>query len=373
MNVAVNTRFLLPGKMEGFGVYTHEIMRRMVRDHPSDAFDFYFDRPFSETYAYADNVRLHRCGPPARHPFLYYIWYQHRLRSQLIRHRPDVFFSPDAYMPLNMPVPTVLTVHDVAPMRFPQHIEGWQKRYYQYFVPRFAAEARHIITVSEFSKHEIIRYLKVAEDKVSVVYNGVGEQYLEAAARPEAGNRDGRDKPYFLYVGAIHPRKNVPTLLHAFDLFRAQSAEDTELVIAGRSTWKSAAVEAVLAQMRFRSAVQMRGYVPAEDLPSLMRGAMGLVYVSLYEGFGIPVVEAMAAGTPVITSDSGALAEVAGEAAMLVDPRSVQQIASAMSTLLDPKHREALAAKGRERAKHFSWDDSARQTYTVLHKYGVGA
>ena len=376
MHIAVNTRFLIKDHLEGFGVYTHEVLQRIVT-RGADDFDFYFDRPFDQQFVYSDNVRPHVLSPPARHPILFYWWYQKRLRSAVDRLKPDVLFSPDSYMPLGSKTPTVITVHDVAPMRHPEHITRAQWMYYKHFMPKFLKEAAHIITVSHFSKREIVELFRIDAQRISVIYNGVSPEYRAAdqSSVMEAGKKYADGNRYFIYVGAMHPRKNVETLIQAFDRFKREGQSDVQLLLVGRKSWKTGNIDRAIAACANPSSVRQCGFVNNSELRALMTGALGLCYISLYEGFGLPVLEAMACGTPVITSSeasSGAvLAEVAGEAALLVDPLDITAISKAMVRLFDDDQlRHALHLKGIERAKLFNWEDSARQTYDVLTRSG---
>ena len=203
MQVAVNTRFLLPEKLEGFGVYTDEIMQRMTVENPSDSFTFYFDRNYNTRYKYSENVHLESIFPPARHPVLFYIWYQMRLKRKLLATKPDVFFSPDSFMPLGMNIPSVITIHDTAYLRFPNYIGKSNLNYYRRYMPKFVEEAAQIITVSEFSKKEICDFYQVDPGRVSVIYNGVSSRFKpvdeDTKAQTQLQYSDG--KPYFLYVG----------------------------------------------------------------------------------------------------------------------------------------------------------------------------
>ena len=339
MQVAVNTRFLLPEKLEGFGVYTDEIMQRMTVENPSDSFTFYFDRNYNTRYKYSENVHLESIFPPARHPVLFYIWYQMRLKRKLLATKPDVFFSPDSFMPLGMNIPSVITIHDTAYLRFPNYIGKSNLNYYRRYMPKFVEEAAQIITVSEFSKKEICDFYQVDPGRVSVIYNGVSSRFKpvdeDTKAQTQLQYSDG--KPYFLYVGAIHPRKNLARLIEAFDLFRKTTKSDMQLLIAGHLSWQFDNMLKAYNAAKYKVDIHITGYIPYEDLTRVVGSAQALTYVSLYEGFGLPVVEAMACGTPVLTSSadsSGAvLAEVAGDAALTVDPESIEAIADGMRQL----------------------------------------
>jgi len=375
MHIAVNTRFLLPGKLEGFGVYTDEIMKRMTASHPANPFTFYFDRKFAPDYLYSENVNPIALFPPARHPVLFYVWFQMRLKRKIQAARPDVFFSPDSFMPLGMDIPSVIAIHDVAYMRFAGSIGKSQLSYYERFMPKFVEEAAHIITVSEFSKREICHFYDVSPDKITVIYNGVDSRFkpVEAATRARLQNQYSDGKPYFLYVGAIHPRKNVVRLIQAFDQFKQNTKTEMQLLIAGRKSWHVEDVLRAHKNAKHSHDIRMIGYVPHHDLPNIVGNAFALTYVSLYEGFGLPVIEAMASGVPVITSSADStgavMAEVAGDAALTVNPESVEAITDSMEKLTSDTALHAhLRERGLIRAGLYNWDIAAAQTFDVLKK-----
>ena len=378
MRIAVNTRFLFKDALEGFGVYTEQILSRLVAAHPEIQFDSYFDRKPHPSYKYAENVALHWFHPKARHPFLFYVWYQKRLKQHVERSSADLLWSPDGFMPTGMSIPTVLTIHDVAYARYPNQISARNLKYYERNMAKFGHEAAHIITVSNFSKTEICDVLGVPEEKVSVVYNGVPEGFNPASKlQVEASKQlfaDGSD--YFVYVGAIHPRKNIPNLIHAFGLFKDRTASSMKLIIAGRESWQVKEVSEAISRSRHKLDIKLTGYVQDEQLPSLIGGATAMTYVSLYEGFGLPVAEAMACGIPVIVSNSestgAVLSEVAGDAGMSCDPLQPESIAQAMYDLVTQTGlRDTLIQKGLKRAQMFDWEMAAKSTFEILSRYSA--
>jgi glycosyltransferase involved in cell wall biosynthesis len=227
------------------------------------------------------------------------------------------------------------------------------------FARNVLARASRLIAISENSRQDAVRLLDLDAERIEVIYPGVPEVYFSAQARPS-------ERPYVLYLGAIEPRKNVDTLLDAWESFRLRG--DFDLIIAGASGW---AAEKTLARLAARPiGVRYLGYVPEDELPGLTAGASAFVYPSLYEGFGFPVAQAMAAGVPVITSNTSCLPEVAGGGALLVDPRSAAEIQSAMDKLLTSRElRQELAAAGMARAqKEYRWKVCARKSLEFFHR-----
>jgi glycosyltransferase involved in cell wall biosynthesis len=318
--------------LEGIGVHTNESMKRMVKVHDADQYYFYFDRKISDEFVYSNNVRPTVLWPPARHPVLFRIWFHYRLKKAIEKLQPDVFFSPDSFMPLGMKIPSVITVHDVAHRIYPNQIPDASLKYYDKYLPLYLDEAKHIITVSAFSKAEIVKYYGISKDKISVVYNGVSPIYQPLLYEEKTAIRSKLTggAPYFLYVGSIHPRKNIHTLIRAFDKIKGSTKSNYKLVIAGRKSWQYEEVTRAYDQAGFKDDILFTDYVPDANLPGIVASAFTLCYPSLYEGFGMPVIEAMACGVPVICSDLTSLPEVCDNAALLADPVSAESFSSQM-------------------------------------------
>jgi glycosyltransferase involved in cell wall biosynthesis len=371
MVVAVNTRFLLPGRLEGIGWFTYELTKRMVAAHPEHEFVFLFDRPWSEEFLFAENVRPVRVFPPARHPLLWWAWYEWAVPRALDRAGADVFLSPSGHLSLRAKQKTLMVLHDLAYRHFPENIPAWPRAYYQRMVPRFAQRAERIATVSEFCKRDFVEKLGVPADKIGVVHNACDDRFRPLAEAEQAivRQRFAGGEPYFLYVGAIHPRKNLPRLLRAFEQFLDSHGGNAgvRLLLAGRVAWGAEEFRAAMAGFRYPGALTHLDYVPSAELPRLIASARALVYPSLFEGFGMPVLEAMQCGTPVLTSTAASLPEVAGSAALLVEPTDTAAMAAALGRLWhEPALLDQLREKGLARAAEFSWDLSAKQLWSEL-------
>ena len=248
--------------------------------------------------------------------------------------------SPTFRGPFHSAVPLVVTVHDLAVLRHPGTFNQWTRRYSRLAVPRVARAARRLIAVSEFTRRELVELLRVPEEKFRVIPNAVGQPF-----RPDGPKAEG---DYVLAVGTLEPRKNLASVQEAARRL------GVELRVVGAEGWGHVAAEGWL------------GRVSDEELAALYRGARCLVYPSLYEGFGIPVLEAMACGTPVVTGAGGATEEVAGGAAVLIDPRDLESIAGGIEHA-SSKHDE-LAARGLDRARRFTWDRVAAETWNVYQE-----
>ncbi|MEM0997893.1 MAG: glycosyltransferase family 1 protein [Bacteroidota bacterium] len=368
-HIAVNTRLLLSGNLEGIGRFSEEILRRLVHAHPEVRFSFFFDRPYDERFLYGPNVEPHVISPPARHPFLFIAWFEYAVAAKLRRLQPDVFFSPDGYLSLRSRIPQVAVFHDLAFEHFPGDVKKLEAWHYRRYFPRFARKARQLIAVSEFTKQDIVQHYGVPGDKITVAYNACAEHFhpIPPAEKAAVRQRFSEDQPYFHTVGAIQPRKNLVNLIAAFDRFKAESGAPHKLLVVGRKAWNFEKVIHSYATSEHKSDIVFTGYVSDTDLNLIYAASAGLCYVPYFEGFGLPIMEAMACEVPVITANVTSMPEVAGDAALLVDPHAPEEIAAALLRLV----REAdlasqLVDSGKARQALFSWDRSAERVWNVL-------
>ena len=374
MHVAVNTRFLLPGDhLEGIGRFTHETLLRLVAQHPNVTFHFLFDRAHDPRYLLGPNVVPHVLRPPARHPLLFVAWFEGAVARWLVRHRPAVFLSPDGFTTLNTRVPRVTVIHDLAFEHFPFDVGLLQRKYYHFFMPRFARASARLVAVSEATKADIVQTYGIAPAKISVAYNAPADLFQPQLPdrQRETRRQFSHGQPYFLFVGALQPRKNLGNLLRAFDAFKAAggaAVAEAQLLIVGRKAWKAGPILSAYQQMRYQSAVHFTGRVADAELAGLYAAARATVYVPYFEGFGIPIVEAQASGCPVLTSNLSSMPEVAGAGgALLVDPRSVESIAAGLARLWhEADLRQALVAQGHANLRRFSWARSAEVLWQAI-------
>lgn len=372
MRIAVNTRLLLPGKLEGIGWFAQETLSRMVAAHPEHQFIYFFDRPYDARFVHAANVSPVVLPPPTRHPLLYRIWFDWMLPPALRKHRADAFLSPDGYLSLRVPdaTPQLAVMHDLNFEHYPQDLPRAYSRWYRRSFPQFARKAARIVTVSEFSKQDIVSTYGIPPAKVDVVHNGVGAIFapLPEAEKGKARNRLTGGLPYFVCVGSLHPRKNIARLLEAFDRFAGRQP-DARLVVVGEAFWWDPRMKAAWSSMRHTDKVVFTGRLEQRELHQTLADALALVFVSYFEGFGIPVAEAMKCGVPVIAARATSLPEVAGDAAIYCDPFSVDSITEAMARMRqDGSLRMKLVAAGLERASNFSWDRAAEGLWHSMER-----
>ena len=370
MKIAVNTRLLLKDKLEGIGWVAYESLRRMVKAHPEVEFYFLFDREPDPMFLFSDNVKPIVLFPQARHPFLFIWFFEFSVAKVLKKIKPDLYYSPDGYLSLRSDVKQVAHFHDLNFEHYPKDMPKIHLWHYKKYFPQFAYKAKRIVTVSEFSKQDIVGCYHVDPDKIDVAYNGVNERFVPISDEEKevVRNRYTDGQPYFMFVGSLHPRKNLARLFTAYDLFKSQTPSNVKLLIVGEKRWWSEPIEQAYSQMRFKDDVVFAGRLSAADLHKVTAAALASVYVSYFEGFGIPILEAFRCGTPVITSNVTSMPEVADDAALLVDPFSEASIAEGMTEMLDENVREALVEKGNERVKDFSWDKAAQDIWACLMK-----
>lgn len=371
MEIVVNTRLLLKNKLEGIGWFTYETLKRITNAHPEHHFVFLFDRDYDEEFIFSDNITPVILSPQARHPFLFYWWFEFSVANFLNKYKPDLFLSPDGYMSLKANCKQLAVIHDISFEHYPNDVSFIVRKYYHYFFPRFANKASRIATVSEFSKSDLMQTYEVQPSKIDVVFNGSNEIYcpISDELKLQTQQRFSRAEQYFLFVGSLHPRKNISRLFKAFDLFKSSVDSKVKLVIVGEKYYWTNEIKNTYLSMKSKEDVIFTGRLSNEDLKNVLGSALALTYVPYFEGFGIPILEAMSCDTPVITSNITSMPEVAGNAALLIDPFSEKSIADAMIYIYkDEDMRTDLIKKGRERRKEFSWDRSANLLWESIEK-----
>ncbi|MFH0892874.1 MAG: glycosyltransferase family 1 protein [Bacteroidota bacterium] len=371
MRIAVNTRLLLKGKLEGIGWVEYETLKRITKSHPEHEFVFLFDREYDDEFLFSDNITPVILGPQTRHPLLWYWWFEHSIVSFLKKYKADIFVSPDSYGSLRLNIPQLITFHDIAFEHNPKDIPPVSRRFYRKYFPLYAKKAKRIISVSEHTKKDLIDLYKIDSDKIDVVYNGANERYTSLTEDEKNLIKkeitSGND--FFIFVGSLHPRKNISNLFRAYDQFRKENECSIKLVIVGDKLWNNFNLEKIWKEMQFKDDVIFTGRLETRKLHQVLGSALALTYVSFYEGFGIPIVEAFGCDVPVITSNTSSMPEVAGDAALLTDPSDYNSISAAMKKIaFDPALRNELIARGRGRRPLFNWDESARGLWNAILK-----
>jgi glycosyltransferase involved in cell wall biosynthesis len=372
VRIAVNTRFLLPTGLEGLGVYTQEIAHRLTVLLPQHEWHFLYDRTVDQKFLIS-NAQHHVIYPPARHPILWYTWFELCIPKKLRQLKADLFFSPDGYASLSTPIPQLLTIHDVAFEFYPKAIPFLVNRYYRYYTPKFCQAAKRIIVVSEKTANDLQTLYQVPKEKIQVVANGYSALFhpLDAADRKLVRMKYAQGQPFYIYVGAIHPRKNVLNILKAFELLIEQQPYlPHRMLLVGRKAWNNADIEAYLLQMSAKDRVIWLDHVDRQEIAALMGAAEAMVYPSYYEGFGLPVLEAMACGTPSITSLGSPMEWFAADTCLTVRPQNPEEISQAMHALATQTGLSAaLSKKAIERSQQYTWDQAAEKIANEIENH----
>lgn len=375
MKIAVNTRFLLKDYLEGYGYFEYEVLKRITASHPEHEFIFIFDRPYDDKFIFSRNVTPVIAGPQARHPLLWKWWYDIKIPLVLKKYKADVFVSCDGFCSLTSSVPQCVVIHDLAFLHYPSFIKKSHLLFYKRYTPVFLRKAASVATVSEFSKSDILLHYKTEPDKIDVVYSASKDIFhpLPAALKEQTRAKYTDGRSYFVYAGAIHPRKNLVNLLKAFSVFKKRQKSNWKLVLCGRQAWKNNHFLEGIRTYKYRADVVLTGYVDDAELVNIIGSAYALVYPSWWEGFGVPVMEAMRSGVPVLTSPGSSMQEIAGDAALYADPSSHVDIADKMMLLYKNENLcDDLAAKGKLVSEQFTWDRTAGLLWKCIVKAAGG-
>ena len=371
MIIAVNTRFLLKESLEGIGYFTREIFSLLTNQYKEHQFYFLFDRPYDKAFIFSSNVVPIVVGPPARHPLLWKYWYDVKIPGVLKKIKADVFISPDGFCSLRTKIPQCLIIHDLGFLHYPDAYKKTHKAFYNRYTPFFIEKANQIATVSHFSKNDIINQYKIADDKISIVFSAAKEIFhpLNTDEKNRAKEKYTEGKEFFIYTGAIQPRKNLVNLLKAFSLFKKRQHSNWKLVLAGRLAWKNDGFLALLKTYKYRQDVVITGYISEIELAQLTGSAYAMIYPSLFEGFGVPVLEAMKSEVPVLTSAQSSMQEIGQEAALYFDPLNVNDMADKIMMIYkDEDLRNCMIQKGKKRAQDFSWQSTAALLWQCIEK-----
>ena len=366
--------FPLLAPKSGVGYYTLNLLKAMAKEYPEDDHVYFYGRRFSreilETAPSFDaGLRLflkkriskpYRLTQPIKEMFF---------RFGAPRRKADVYHELN-YVPLPYKGPQVCTVFDMSLIRYPETHPADRRAYFASYFPKRLKNADHFITISDFSKRELCSLYDVPEEKVTTVYLGGLEAKPYGAAETAAFKAEKKlPERYFLYCGNLEPRKNLPMLLRAYARALEKDRLLPSLILVGSPSWLSEEIFSVIREEGLSEKVLLPGYVPKEDLALYYAGALAFFFPSLYEGFGLPVLEAMERGVPVAASSGSSLPEVAGDACLLLPADETGLWTEAFLRLAeDDSLRRELSAKGLERAKLFSWGRAARETRAVYGK-----
>ncbi len=371
MRIAVNTRLLIKDKLGGIGFFTCQTLKRITRAHPEHTFYFIFDRNWDSEFVFSDNIIPVKLKPPTRHPILWHIWFQYRIPRLLKKIKPDLFLSPDGFISLHTNVPSLAVIHDINFLHFPQDLPFFVRKYYLKYFPLFAKKAKRISTVSEYSKTDMIDNYALAPGKIDVVYNGVDSIFKPLAQKEQQKIREKycEGNPFFIFIGSLLPRKNLPKLFKAFDLFKQETEFPHKLILIGDPMHSFREIDQTFSVMKFKTDVLLIGRVQRDETALLLASSRALLFVSYFEGFGIPLIEAFRSEVPVLAGNQTSLPEIGADAALYVDPFSVQSIKEGMIEIEQNKLlREQLVSKGKIQGRKYSWDKSADLLWKSIEK-----
>lgn len=354
----------LLGQRSGVGHYTGNLLSALLQATPEWEYLLFSNRPLNGLEpSLLGATQVDRYFRHSR-----WLWMQTILPGSIRRRQPDLCHFTNALAPLWQAAPYVLTIHDASLFVYGRYHPRARHLTMRLTLPFVAKQAAAIITVSNHSRADLMRILDLPPEKIHVVYEAAADSYQpveDDAQRRALRQKYALPEKFLLFVGTLEPRKNLRRLVRALHQVRGQGL-DYDLVLAGPMGWMMDSFTGEVEALDLEEHVHYLGYVPSADLPALYSLATVFVFPSLYEGFGLPPLEAMACGTPVLTSNRTSMVEVCGEAACLVDPKHEEAIAAGLCTLLrDEELRRELRRRGLERVGHFSWERAARETASV--------
>jgi len=373
MNIAVDAFPLAAKSASGIPNYTKNILQNLLKIDKQNDYFLYCKNPITFVPAKNGHVRTSPWATESSTSYGNTIWLFTQGIRLMKKDKIDILWGTRHMLPPYVPrrMRKVLTVHDLVWHYFPETMDRYNLLVMKLIADRSIRAADHIIAVSEATAQAIVDVMGVRSEKISVIYHGAGGYVpLDRESSAEyISNKYKTGQDYILTVSTVEPRKNLKTLLAVFSHFKKEGGP--QLLIAGASGWKTSSVHAEYQRLGLsEKEVKFLGYVPDEDMNRLYSGARLFLFPSVYEGFGIPPLEAMAAGTPVISSNSSSLPEVVGGAGILLDPYDVEGWRESITGLLSEESlQEKLAADGVERSRHFSWNTAARQTLDVFGKF----
>ena len=354
--IGINALYLIPGGVGGTEIYLRELLTALAKlDHANEYLVFTNLETQADLVPKQANFHWKPQAVHARFRPARILWEQIVLPIEAARHRLDVLFNPGFTAPLFSPCRQVTVFHDLQHKRHPEYFRWFDLPFWRFLLWAAAHRSNRLIAVSEATRSDLLEFYRIPKNRVAVVHHGVEPAFSQLDR--------SRTESYLLCVSTLHPHKNLQRLIRAY----GRTKRDFRLILAGLRGFHAEAIERLIDELGLRDSVQITGWVPREELYSLYARARAFIYPSTFEGFGMPVLEAMAAGIPVACSDIPPLREVAGDAALFFDPVNEEAIASAIERLInDVSLQESLSHAGRERSHGFTWQRSAEQTLQAL-------
>lgn len=371
MKIAVNTRLLRKDAMDGIGWFTYNTLKKITVENPDIEFHFFFDSGIEEEFLFSNNIIPHNLFPPAKHAILNIAWFEWSVKRKLKITNPDLFLSPDGILCLGWSGKQYGVVHDLNFLHMPEVLKYSNWKYYNYIIPKCALKAARIGTVSNYSKNDLVKTLGLNQNKIDVVYSGINSFYQPITTDENQKTRiqfsEGCE--YFVFIGTLSPRKNIKKLMEAFEIYKTNSINDHKLLIVGKGMYKEGELLEFKTKLHYSKDIIFTGRQPDEETKRILASAICLVFIPIFEGFGLPPIEAMQCNVPVIASNVTSVPEICGDAALIVDPYNPSEVAEAMSSISINKHfRQELIRKGNIRKDFFSWDKTADLLWESINK-----
>nr|MBC7244955.1 glycosyltransferase family 4 protein [Chloroflexota bacterium] len=373
--VGINAHLLAQGegyRSAGVSRYIYNLLMHIAREDPEGDYTVFLNNRCALSLSY----RQKRSSLPTYRPWVRIFWEQFLQPFELLAEDIALLHSPVNVQPLILPCQGVVTVTDLSFMVFPESFRAPQRFYQRFFTQLSVHRASHLIAISASTAQDLHRFFDVPATKITVIFPGVDSAYhpiQDASVLNNFRHRCNLPERFILFVGTLEPRKNLLTLLKAYAHFKQQTKTNYKLVLAGSVGWLCQPLFTAVEELGLQNEVLFPGFIPEDDLPLWYNTADVFVYPSLYEGFGLPPLEAMACGTPVIVSNASSLPEVVGNAALLVDPHNPDEWANALSLLCNNAQlRFDLASRGPEQAQQFSWSRMARETIQIYRAVLAG-
>lgn len=366
LNIGINARSMATDKPCGVSHYGFQVLTRVMKWYPQHQFFLISHRPIPDRLIIGPNVHSVITRFPSRPNIL---WNNYSCPRAILKHNINVLLSFDGFVPMNCPVPFLPVFHD---LNFEHYkIMPWYQRIQATMsFSKIAKRAPRIIAVSEYTKNDIVQTYKVSPQKIAIGYNDSNNGLQPFSKEEKQGVKDkfASGEEFFFFVGSLIPRKNIIRLLLAYDLFKKRTQSKIKLIIGGEKvSWAWKEINEVYSKMAFKNDVSFLGYLPKEQLSALIASSWALLFVPIFEGFGVPLVEAMSCEVPIIASNTSSIPEIAGKAAIFVDPLSIESICDAMIKINhDPSLRKQLIETGKRERSRFSWDETAKIVWENL-------
>ena len=371
MKIAINCWVLRNKQLDGIGYFTVNTISRIIKDRPEVEFMILCDKNFTENYFDFPNARKYKIFPPWRHPVLY-IWYMEVVLPLFLRkHQPALLVSMEGFLSLSSSTKQLPVIYDINFEHQPQDLKFLNRLYFGFFFKRFVKKATRIATISGYSRQDIATFYKVKHNKIDNVSCGINSNFEPLSENEITATRQkfSEGKPYFFFVGSMHPRKNISRLIEAYTIFRQKNNCDYKLLLAGAIWWSKSSMETAYNSSPFKNDIIFTGRLSDDDLKKVLGSAFALSFVPIFEGFGLPIVEAMQSEVPVICSNTTSMPEVAGEAAVLIDPFNVESISDGMKKMFaDDALRTRLVQLGNIQKEKFTWNNTAELLWQSISR-----